>query len=85
MSDVTSPDQEGYGTLTDEAFERSRRRIGIPERPLTPHNHEVTVDGTRHFAYGYGDANPLWFDPEYAATTRWGGIIAPPNFSLHNG
>jgi acyl dehydratase len=72
--------EEQYGILTDAAFERSRKRIGIPERPLTPHNLEVTPDGTRHFAYGYGDANPLWCDPEYGKKTRWGGLIAPPNF-----
>lgn len=72
--------EERFGVLTDAAFERSRRRIGIPARPLTPHNLEVTPDGTRHFAYGYGDANPLWSDPEYGEKTRWGGLIAPPNF-----
>jgi len=72
--------EEEFGVLTDAAFERSRRRIGIPARPLTPHNLEVTSDGTRHFAYGYGDANPLWSDPEYGEKTRWGGLIAPPNF-----
>lgn len=69
-----------FGILTDEAFEKSRKRIGIPERPLTPHNMEVSPDGTRHFAYGYGDANPLWCDPEYGKNTRWGSLIAPPNF-----
>ncbi|ASR03060.1 MaoC family dehydratase N-terminal domain-containing protein [Gordonia rubripertincta] len=80
MSDVTNPQSAEYGILTDESFERSRRRIGIPERPLTPHNHEVTADGTRHFAFGYGDANPLWCDPDYGKNTRWGTLIAPPNF-----
>ncbi|HLS75797.1 MAG TPA: MaoC family dehydratase N-terminal domain-containing protein [Nocardia sp.] len=68
------------GVLTDEAFERSRKRIGIPDRPLTPHNLEVTADGTRHFAYGYGDDNPLYCDPDYGKNSRWGGLIAPPNF-----
>jgi acyl dehydratase len=80
VSDVTNPGAETYGVLTNESFERSRRRIGIPERPLAPHNVEVTPDGTRHFAYGYGDANPLWCDPEYGKNTRWGTLIAPPTF-----
>ncbi|MGY3555448.1 FAS1-like dehydratase domain-containing protein [Williamsia sp. R60] len=69
-----------FGVLTDGAFERSRARIGIPERPLTPHNHEVATDNVRHFAYAYGDSNPLWCDPDYGKNTRWGGLIAPPNF-----
>jgi acyl dehydratase len=70
-----------YGKLTDEALERSRRRLGVPQ-PLqrSAHNLEVTRDGTRHFAYGYGDDNPLYSDPEYAKNTRWGTLIAPPGF-----
>lgn len=69
------------GTLTDAAFERSRQRLGVPQ-PLrrSPHNLEVTMDGTRHFAYGYGDDNPLFHDLEYAKNTRWGTVIAPPGF-----
>ncbi len=46
----------------------------------TGHNHEVTPDGIRHFVNGYGDDNPLYCDPEYAETTRWGTLIAPPTF-----
>ncbi|MFI0961309.1 MaoC family dehydratase N-terminal domain-containing protein [Streptomyces sp. NPDC021080] len=77
---MTEDSRANYGVLTDEAFTRSRKRIGIPDRPLAPHNFEVTADGTRHFAYGYGDANPLWCDPDYGKDTRWGSLIAPPNF-----
>lgn len=69
-----------FGVLTDEAFERSRERIGIPDRVSTPHNLEVTADGTRHFAFGYGDDNPLWHDAEHGKNSRWGNLIAPPNF-----
>lgn len=71
----------GYGILTDEGIERLRRRIGIQyNKPAPPHNYEVTWDGTRHFAYGYGDDNPLWCDKHYGDGTRWGGLIAPPSF-----
>jgi len=72
---------DAFGKLTDEAFARARARLGIPQ-PLqrSPHNLEVTRDGTRHFAYGYGDDNPLYCDPDYAKDTRWGSLIAPPGF-----
>lgn len=71
----------GFGVLTDEKIERSRLRNGVPERiPHAPHNYEVTWDGVRHFAQAYGDDNPLFCDREYGATTRWGGLIAPPAF-----
>jgi acyl dehydratase len=32
----------------------------------------------RLFARSNGDMNPLWRDLDYAAGTRWGGLIAPP-------
>jgi acyl dehydratase len=70
-----------HGILTDESFERSRARTGIPLRTNPPHVTEVTADATRHFAYGYGDDNPLYCDPGYGKDTRWGGLIAPPNFT----
>jgi acyl dehydratase len=78
MTDTSDPT---YGVLNDDSFERSRTRIGVPQPlPNIPHNLEVSRDGLRHFAYGYGDDNPLYCDPEYAAGTRWGGLISPPTF-----
>ena len=70
-----------FGKLSDEALERSRRRLGVPQ-PLqrSPHNLEVSRDGSRHFAYGYGDDNPLYCEPAYGKNTRWGTLIAPPGF-----
>jgi acyl dehydratase len=44
-------------------------------------NYDVTRDGIRHFAYCIPDPNALYLDHEYAATTRWGGIIALPVIS----
>ncbi len=78
---MTDTSDATYGVLTDEAFERSRTRIGVPQPlPNMPHNLEVSRDGVRHFAYGYGDDNPLYCDAEYAADTRWGGLITPPTY-----
>ncbi|OHD01484.1 MaoC family dehydratase N-terminal domain-containing protein [Sphingopyxis sp. OPL5] len=72
---------DNYGILTDEGIDKLRERIGIQvNKPTPPHNYEVTWDGTRHFAVGYGDDNPLWCDKHYGDKTRWGGLIAPPNF-----
>ena len=76
-----SADPGGYGVLTDESFERSRARIGIPLRINPAHITEVNADAGRHFCYGYGDDNPLYCDPEYGRKTRWGSLVAPPNFT----
>ena len=67
------------GTITEGAIERLRARIGIPEpHPLPPHYRRPGADAFRHVAVAYGDDNPLWCEPDYAATTRWAGLIAPP-------
>jgi acyl dehydratase len=73
-----------YGLLTDDKIERSRLRIGVPQvLPNPPHNLEVTHDALRHFAFAYGDDNPLYCDPHYAAGTRWGGVVGPPTFGVY--
>lgn len=80
--DAAAPEaQSTYGYITDEGIARLRQKVGIQfNSGRVPHNFEVTWDGSRHFAYGYGDDNPLWSDPQYGKATRWGGLIAPPNF-----
>ena len=32
----------------------------------------------RHWAAAFEDANPVYTDPEFAAASRFGGIVAPP-------
>ena len=67
------------GTITDEGIARLRARVGIPEpHPQVPHYLRAGVDAFRHVANAYGDDNPLWCDPAYGPTTRWGDVIAPP-------
>lgn len=65
--------------ITDEGVARLRERIGVPvPNPQPPHYRELTADVFRHVAEAYGDDNPLWCDPDYAAKTRWEGPLAPP-------
>jgi acyl dehydratase len=83
VADDSAP-QISEGTITEEALERLRSRLGSYNRPsfygLGPLHEAATRDGIRHFVRGIGDPNPLWVDREYASKTRWGGIIAPPTF-----
>jgi acyl dehydratase len=77
-----------FGRITDEGIERLRARIGVevPKEPLLHvFNEHATTDTIRHFANCYGDDNPLYTDPEYASTTRWSGMIAPPTFLTTTG
>jgi acyl dehydratase len=43
-------------------------------------NREATEDGIRIFVNGEGDLNPLYRDAEYAKTTKYKCLIAPPNY-----
>jgi acyl dehydratase len=63
----------------EKALSDLRSRTG-QEYPLRGWNQEASRDAFWHFAQGVGDDNPLWSDEEYARTTRWRGIIAPPTF-----
>lgn len=65
--------------LTDELVAEAHRLIGTPIR-IEQYNYEASRDSIRHYAWGLGDDNPLFSDPLYAATTGWGGLIAPPTF-----
>lgn len=56
-----------FPTVTDEQLDQLRSMIGTPIRSDRPHITELTADAARHYAYGIGDRNPLWTDPDYAA------------------
>ena len=68
-------------------FNEGRGEIKLPPPPHAVMDNEyerginykyATEDTIRHFADAIGDPNPLFRDPTYAQSTRWGGIIAPP-------
>ena len=78
---MTSAATALFPKITEQGLADLRTRIGVKiERTLEPWCHEATRDAIRHYAHGIGDDNPLWCDPEYAARTRWKGIVAPPSF-----
>jgi len=70
-----------FPKITEEGLADLRKRIGVKiENTLEPWNHEASRDAIRHYAHGIGDDNPLWCDPEYAAGTKHGQIVALPSF-----
>jgi acyl dehydratase len=72
--------------LTDEDIERARKQIGIPTPPRNPQWNPIPdPTSISHFAFGCGDDNPLWHEPEYGTRTRWAGQIAPPLFPITSG
>ena len=76
---TVAPDR--WGVIDETSIEEARELIGVPlRRDRMQWNDFATRDAIRQFADGVGDENPLWRDPEYAAQTRWGRILAPPSF-----
>ncbi|MET0986786.1 MAG: MaoC family dehydratase N-terminal domain-containing protein [Steroidobacteraceae bacterium] len=64
--------------LTDHDIERSRVLVGLDLAARDNEQiHTASIDNIRTFAFGCGSDNPLFVDPDYAAGTRWGGVIAP--------
>ncbi|HVN49837.1 MAG TPA: MaoC family dehydratase N-terminal domain-containing protein [Acidimicrobiales bacterium] len=64
------------GALADRLEELVGEPIsdGGPSRAPDPVNQPMI----RHWAAAFADANPVYTDPEAAARSRFGGIVAPP-------
>ncbi len=70
-----------FPKITQQGLDELRQRIGVKiGATAEPWCYEATRDNIRHYAHGIGDDNPLWCDPEYAAKSQYGGIIALPSF-----
>lgn len=78
---MTSTTQRSFPKITESGLDDLRQRIGVKiGQTVEPWCHEATRDNIRHYAHGIGDDNPLWCDPDYAAKTHYGGIVALPSF-----
>jgi acyl dehydratase len=74
-----APPEKVYPRISTEDIERARRQIGIPQYERNEvFNRVATSDTISHFAFGIGDDNPLFHDPEYGKSTRWRGQIGSP-------
>ncbi len=73
--------ERSFPKITEKGMDDLRRRIGVKiGKTIEPWCYEATRDNIRHYAHGIGDDNPLWCNPEYAAKTKHGGILALPSF-----
>jgi acyl dehydratase len=74
------------GRITDDDIARAKAQIGIPVNQRDEAwNKLPQADTISHFAFGCGDDNPLFHDPQYGAKTRWHAQIAPPTFPIATG
>ena len=75
------PDETGDETGTSREFQA--RLDGLVGKPVGSGQPSVAPDPVnqpmiRHWAAAFEDANPVYTDPEFAAASRFGGIVAPP-------
>jgi acyl dehydratase len=76
-----SQSQQRFSLISDKTLADLRKLINVPiEESLEPWCYEASRDSIRHWAHGIGDDNPLWCEPEYAARTPYGRLLAPPSF-----
>ena len=69
------------GSFTPELIAEMESKKGLKLRVANAiFNEYATEDNIRKYVNGIGDINPLYRDKEYAAKSRYGGIIAPPAF-----
>ncbi len=68
-----------WGEITDDALAAAAELIGQPlRRSRMQWIETATKDAIKHFAWGIGDNNPLWFDTDYAEASPTGSLVAPP-------
>lgn len=68
-----------WGKITAEGIAEAATLIDVPlRRDRMQWIEAATRDAIRHFAWGIGDNNPLWLDGDYANSSPWGCIVAPP-------
>ena len=69
------------GRFTDQMLSDMRALIGTELRTESCVNNEyATRLAILRLCEGIGDDNPLWTDPDYAAKSPFGALIAPPSF-----
>jgi acyl dehydratase len=82
---TTEPIADIHATITPEKVAAMKERIGTLQpgsrRRPPPFPHDPDLVRIKDYCTGIGEDNPLFCDPNYAATTRWRSVIAPPTFN----
>jgi uncharacterized protein len=75
--------EDRMSTERDGAEQFRQRLAGLIGTPVGSHIPAVAPDPVnqpmiRHWVAAFEDRNPVYTDPEFAAASRFGGIVAPP-------
>src|SRR4030042_1751326 len=72
--------QMSEGIISSEALEEWESSTGVQLRIGNLFNQTVSYEAIRNYVNGIGDFSPLYRDEKYARGTRYGALIAPPNW-----
>lgn len=72
--------QVAEAVITDEELRGWEDRVGLNLRISNIFNRTVSYEAIRNYVNGVGDNNPLYRDEEYAKKTKYGRLVAPPNW-----
>lgn len=77
-------------TIKDGDVEKARLLVGHDAARYSSEqswNGDASPAGIKRWSYSIGDDNPLYWDPNYGPTTRWGSQLAPGSMAqiLHSG
>lgn len=70
------------GKITDDAIAAAEKMVGLQLRPEGPYLQDATADTLRNWCNGIGDLNPLYRDPGYGASSRYGMQLGHPMFPM---
>ena len=54
----------------------------VPGEPRPTLPYTLTKEAIQRYCRAVGDLHPLYFDEEYARSSRYGGLIAPPGIHI---
>ena len=74
MSSNTTDDKTEFREKLDELVGKPTGGSGKPSVAPDPVNQPMI----RHWAHALDDMNPVYLDPDFAAKSRFGGIVSPP-------
>ena len=68
----------GAGSATQELLDEARTFLGAGPGPLRVGRDPVNLAMVHHWCQALGDTNPAYLDPDHAAASSRGELIAPP-------
>lgn len=78
VTDTAAPPTDETPEAKAAFYQQLQQFVGLEIGPPVPAPDEVNLPMVRHLVEALGDENPIYTDPEAAARSVHGGLVAPP-------